>query len=134
MFGFQTKKDKKIIKQQEELAALTKEVEYRTRINIEDEVTIKTFYEENLKLKKEIEELKKLSVISDKNSVTLEISDDILSVKPVIKYSPDVFEKLFELGYLDDSKNNPQAIQLALLMVANEALSQILEAFSENIE
>lgn len=86
-------------------------------------------------LKAEIERLNELTIVDDSTggSITLKVSKDLESVQPVVKYNPEVFEKLVELQYLDDThQNNAFAIQLALMQITFEALSQIIESFEAN--
>lgn len=87
-------------------------------------------------LKKEVERLNNLTIVDNSTggSVTLKVSKDLESVQPVVKYNPDIFEKLVELQYLDDThQNNKFAIQLALMQVSFEALTQIIEAFEADV-
>jgi len=96
----------------------------------------------NKELEQKIEELQaaldhKEEVYSSENSVTLKITDDLTQVVPTIKVKPEVFEKMVELGYLDDSVNSETksvSMQAALLVIANEAMEQIIESMSNNID
>ena len=79
----------------------------------------------------------KEEIYSSENSVTLRITDDLTQVVPTIKVKPDVFEKMVELGYLDDSVNSETksvSMQAALLVIANEAMEQIIESMSNSID
>ena len=79
----------------------------------------------------------KEEIYSSENSVTLKITDDLTQVVPTIKVKPDVFEKMVELGYLDDSVNSETksvSMQAALLVIANEAMEQIIESMSNSID
>lgn len=70
---------------------------------------------------------------SDEIRVTLKLSKDLEVVTPVIAYSADTFEALFQSGRLNDAQNTPQAIQLALLMIAEEALQQLVDEFAPEV-
>lgn len=68
------------------------------------------------------------------NSVTFEISDDLTTTKPIVRYKESALEKLLELGYIRETGNEKHdafAIQLALMDITREAISQLLESFSE---
>jgi hypothetical protein len=85
----------------------------------------------------EIDRLNELTIIDNSTggSVTLKVAKDLESVQPIVKYNPDMFEKLVELQYLDDThQNNKFAIQLALMQVSFEALTQIIESFESSID
>ena len=96
----------------------------------------------NKALEQKVEELQaaldyKEEIYSSENSVTLKITDDLTQVVPTIKVKPEVFEKMVELGYLDDSVNSETksvSMQAALLVIANEAMEQIIESMSNNID
>lgn len=98
--------------------------------------------EENKDLKQKNQELQealdyKEEIYSSENSVTLKITDDLTQVVPTIKVKPDVFEKMVELGYLDDSVNSETksvSMQAALLVIANEAMEQIIESMSNSVD
>lgn len=84
---------------------------------------------------KEIErltEIEKASLSEDSNYVKLVFSNDLQKITPFIGFRPDCFESLFQEGLLKDGQeDNPHAIQLALMFMANDGLAQILEAFEE---
>lgn len=90
------------------------------------------------KLKKECSDLKKQldlakDPVSNENSVTLIIDDNLDKVTPIVRYKETAKEKLIELGYITDAaliKDN-FAIQLGLMTIANEAVAQIIESFEE---
>lgn len=88
-------------------------------------------------LEEEVKALKKQlgAYEQEENSVTLSIDDTLTKVTPIVRYKAELLEKLIELGYVqDDIKHDKFAIQLGVLTVANEALNQIMEAFSEPME
>lgn len=71
---------------------------------------------------------------STENSVTLKISQDMETITPIITHRDDAFESLFQIGMLSDAQSGNQfAIQLALMTVASEGLTQILDSFEEEI-
>lgn len=82
---------------------------------------------ENERLVEEVEKLK--SAEADTNSVTLSISDDLTSIIPLVRYKPDLQEKLIQAHYLSDGNVTSHAIQLALMLISHEGLEQILEQF-----
>ena len=110
----------------------------------------------NAQLKKELEEAKleidhlnrdlyhcqeqldkKEDLYSSQNTITLTVADDLTQVVPTVRVKPDVFEKMVELGYLDDTVNTENKafmMQTALLVIANEALEQIVEAMTQKVE
>lgn len=67
------------------------------------------------------------------NSVTLTISDDLVSITPIVRTKQNSFELLFQNGYLNDSQNSQHAIELAFMLIANEALTQLLEQFESPV-
>lgn len=99
------------------------------------EEELKKLIGENEKLAEEVKKLHDLFNNASENSVRIDISPDIKSVTPSIKYNPEIFEKLVELGYLDDTKQNHTfAIQLALIVVAHDAMAQILDTYQAPID
>lgn len=73
----------------------------------------------------------KTTNVSDQNEVKLLISDDLLEVTPVIRYKDSAFDVLVQKQYISDGHDN--SLQLGLMIVAHEALTQIVEAFAEDI-
>lgn len=74
-------------------------------------------------------------VLSEGAETVFKISPNITNISPTIRYHPEIFEKLVELGYLNDTHtDNKFAIQLALLTITHEALGQIIEAFTESVD
>lgn len=72
---------------------------------------------------------------SSTNEVVTKISTDLTQVTPIVRYNPEIVEKLIELGYVNDATAQDKfAIQLALITVAQEALTQLVESFSEELE
>jgi len=70
----------------------------------------------------------------DENCVKVFISNDLQTIKPVISYRDDVFESLFQEGFLDDTQQgNEFSVQLALITIAAEGLGQIVESFEEPV-
>jgi predicted RNase H-like nuclease (RuvC/YqgF family) len=90
-----------------------------------------------LELGKKTKEAEHLSEIIQKersqNSVTLTIGDDLTTVTPVVRSKPNAFETLFQNGYLNDAQNSQHAIELSLMLIANEALTQLLEQFESPV-
>lgn len=107
----------------------------RDHAELQDEYTnsLKTKNEELHQLTERVKNLSEhISQESDKNSVTLEFEDDLTQVHPYVRYKSESFEKFAELGYLDDTQfGNNSAMQLACLMVAFEALQQLVSAFEK---
>lgn len=72
---------------------------------------------------------------SDKNRVTLVIGDDMTSITPFVASTDDVFEKLFQIGMVDDTQQgNRPAMELALMMIAHESLEQIITQFAAPVK
>lgn len=72
---------------------------------------------------------------SDTNFVKMTISDDLEKVTPTIKVKSTMFELLVQEGYLSDTQEgNSFAMQLAMISIAHEALTQLLESFTEAVE
>jgi putative lipase involved disintegration of autophagic bodies len=91
--------------------------------------------EENEELSSEVKKLNDLFNNSSEISVKLDIDSDLKKVTPTIKYNEDVFEKLVELGYLNDGQQGHTfSIQLALVVVASEALNQIIDTYQTDID
>jgi hypothetical protein len=90
----------------------------------------------NIDLKQENDSLKEqialLTEKSDKASVRLDFDETFENVTPVITFNKEKIEKLVELQYLSYSQIDDKfAIQLALIMMAEDTLNQIINAFSE---
>lgn len=67
----------------------------------------------------------------DSNEVTLLIDDDLMRITPRVRWKAGIEEKMFELGYLDDTNiNNRMAAQVALLTIGSEGMEQLLETFT----
>lgn len=103
-----------------------------------DQITIsKNKYVEDLEAKivEKDELIEKLS--TDENaSVTLMFDNSNYEiVTPIIKTTDESFENLFNLRVMsDDQEGNMNAIRLSLLNLAREALEQICEDFTGDIE
>ncbi|WGH49521.1 hypothetical protein [Alishewanella phage vB_AspM_Slicko01] len=83
-------------------------------------------------LKHDHAELKKITKEQNiSNSVSIVMDDTMTKFTPVIRHKPNVFEVLFQSGYLNDSQNNKEAIELALLTISSEVLTQLLDEFVE---
>lgn len=90
---------------------------------------------ENNELSDEVDKLNNLFNNASEVSVKLDIDKDLQKVTPTIKFNEQIFDKLVELGYLNDSqKGHTFSIQLALILIANEALEQIIETYKVNID
>lgn len=100
--------------------------------------TIEVLNERNELLTSMISDLEaKLDAYAEENSLTLAVSDDLTHVVPSVRVKKEAFEKMVELGYLDDTVNSetkPFAMQLALMQICSEALEQIMESFSSSFE
>ncbi len=94
---------------------------------------LKKVLEEKENKIKELED-KLADTNSDTNSVLIKISDDLTSIVPIVRYNPEILEKLLEMGYIretGDAKHDGFAIQIALIDIAKDGLIQIIDAFSE---
>jgi predicted RNase H-like nuclease (RuvC/YqgF family) len=84
----------------------------------------------------EINRLKEtMARMTEKNSVGVNLTFDqsLTSVTPIITYNEEATEALFEMGVIKDGADI-SAVQIGLLLVAHEALTQIVDAFSEDIQ
>lgn len=104
-----------------------------TALRTENEVLVEEhefLKNDNVRLKNEVEALKKLAQ-SDEAYVKLTFdTDNYEVVTPHIAITDDSFENLFNIRAIDDTQaNNQQAIRLALLNLAREALEQICGDF-----
>lgn len=84
------------------------------------------------RLNEGIKELK--STYADHNTITLTVRDDLTQVVPTVKVKPEVFDKMVELGYMDDhvtSETKSHLMQTAMLVIGAEALEQIVESMSQ---
>ena len=70
---------------------------------------------------------------TDKNSVEIRIDDNITTGTPIVRYKQTVVDKLVEEGYLRDGNTDQFAIQLALLTISQEILTQLVESFAEPV-
>lgn len=85
-------------------------------------------------LEAKVEELN--SIYADHNTITLTVRDDLTQVTPTVKVKPEVFDKMVELGYLDDhvtSETKSHLMQTAMLVIGSEALEQIVESMSQPV-
>ncbi len=91
----------------------------------------------SIELEKKQSKIAELLATIDKektnNSVTLTISDDLSSITPIIRTKQNAFEILFQNGYLSDAQNSQHAIELSFMLIANEALSQLIEQFEPQV-
>lgn len=103
--------------------------DYQKLIELKNE-EIKSLTEKAEKLSKALEEAN-----SDKNRVTLVISDDMTTVTPFVATTPDVFEHLFHANMLTDAEqDNKHSHELALMVIALEALGQIVDSFTQPVK
>lgn len=88
--------------------------------------------QENESLK---EQIALLTEKSDNASVRLDFDETFEHVTPIITFNKERVEKLVELHYLNYSQIEDKfAIQLALIMMAEDTLRQIIDSFSEEKE
>lgn len=81
------------------------------------------------------EKLRNSTISDDENTVTLVISDDMVTIKPIIRYNEDAPENLMQSGLLSDARSSSEfAVQLALMTIAHDSLAQIIESFEEDID
>lgn len=97
--------------------------------------TMENIIAEAVKVQKEFDAFKEMTISSDQNYVKLNISENLQQITPVIGVRPDCFEYLFQEGLVDDTKvGNQFAVQLALMSIAAEGLNQLLESFEATVE
>lgn len=70
---------------------------------------------------------------SDSNEVTLRIADDMTTITPIVRWKDNTPEKLIEIGALNDSQNSKTSTQVALMAIAHEALTDIMDSFLEPV-
>lgn len=121
------------------LAELTESQEKSRTLHSELDVariSLKEAKESLIAVREELEALKSKMVLSENsNSVLVEISDDMSTIKPIVRYNEQAGEAMFKAGLLNDVQiENPFAIQLALITVTHDGLLQIIESFEEKIE
>jgi translation initiation factor 2B subunit (eIF-2B alpha/beta/delta family) len=109
----------------------------------ESRESLKNAHDTNETLQAEIKSLKNtISVMDERNKVLSEntfvkmlLDDTLTKATPVVKYNPAIVEKLIELGYINDAMSEDKfAIQIALLTISNEAISQIIESFEQEFD
>jgi len=104
--------------------------------DMNDELHSKLFESDKriVDLLEEINKLKRLTAESKtENSVTLVMDDNLQKITPLIRYKSNVFDTLFQNGYLNDTQNSNVAIELALITVAADGLNQLIDSFAPNI-
>lgn len=70
-----------------------------------------------------------------KNQVSFQINDLLTEVTPTVKWREEVVDSLVQSGFLNiRDENNKYAIQLALMTVAYDALSSIIDQFSAEVD
>ena len=89
--------------------------------------------------KQKVEELstnlQKITKQASNASIHLDFDETFEHVTPIIAFNKENVEKLVELRYLQYSQIEDKfAIQLALVMMAEEVLQQIVDSFSEEKE
>ena len=88
-------------------------------------------------LQKQIKTLQEATekVTDEKNSVSLIIHEDLTKITPIIRYREDVIDKLIELGHISEAQREDKyAIQIALAIISEEALSQMIDMFTATPE
>lgn len=104
-----------------------------TALRTENEILVEEYEHlkyDNVRLMGELQELKD-QIQSEEAYVKLTFATDNYEVvTPHIAITDDSFENLFNIRAIDDTQaNNQQAIRLALLNLAREALEQICSDF-----
>jgi len=70
-----------------------------------------------------------------KNQVSFQINDLLTEVTPTVKWREEVVDSLVQSGFLNiRDENNKYAIQLALMTVTYDALSSIIDQFSQEVD
>lgn len=98
---------------------------------------IESLQKQNESLQKQIKTLQEAAekVTDEKNSVSLIIHEDLTKITPIIRYREDVIDKLIELGHISEAQREDKyAIQIALAIISEEALSQMIELFTPDPE
>lgn len=113
-----------------EVEEKTEELEKTQAILRTTEQYLDECYQNIADLKKQIEVLEG---DTDKNSVEIRIDDNITTGTPIVRYKQTVVDKLVEEGYLRDGNTDQFAIQLALLTISQEILTQLVESFAEPV-
>lgn len=98
----------------------------------EQEETINTL---STQLDELSEKLNKIEEANQKeNSVTISFDDTLEKAAPLLKYKPDIVDKLIELKLLDINATDKYSVELAMMSMAEEVLQQILDSFAEPFE
>ncbi|MBG24004.1 MAG: hypothetical protein CMF22_11180 [Idiomarinaceae bacterium] len=129
----------KIKKQREENERLREEIEALT---VQYDGLKEVFDELTATSQKAIEEQaeaeKKLETLTQaENKIQLTVSDDLETITPFTSVKPEMWDTLLEAGMVSESVSGNSrrfAMQLALLTIASEGLSQLIEQFSPDIQ
>jgi hypothetical protein len=72
---------------------------------------------------------------ADKAQVNIHIDDDLQTITPVVRWKNSITkEKLVETGRMKDTDLSNATIQIALMMIVNEALEEVITDFSAPVE
>lgn len=83
-------------------------------------------------LKEDHEKLTESMAMDKECSVTIKISDDFMTGIPVVRWKNETSDKLAEQGTLSfDDVGKPYPTQIALMTIAHEMLTQMIEYFNE---
>jgi hypothetical protein len=108
--------------------------------------TYKKLAEDNLTLSKNLEEVnekldelyKTLEAIQQanerENSVTITFDDTLQKATPILKYKPDITDKMVEMNIITSANTDKYSVELALLTMTEEVVSQILDSFGETFK
>ena len=133
---------KKFLKALNDFAALESQHTCLKELYTEKENEEAAYRKEIAEMKIQIEALneyieRKETVYGSSNVVKLAISDDLTHVIPHITVKSQMFEKMVQMGMLDDTvtpDTKPTAMQLALMSIALEALETLSKQFSNRVE
>lgn len=129
-----------IVEDHSHIEQLEAALENKARDNADLSATLEQKYVLTDNLAKRIDELEAgISEKADETTATLHISDDLETVTPVTRVRSETINKLVEKKYLPYNKRDDDfAINLAVMLVAYEAMEQIVfsfeEALKENVE
>jgi predicted nuclease with TOPRIM domain len=108
--------------------------------------TYNKLIEENENLVKQLEEVseklneidKTLTSIQEanerENSVTITFDDSLQKATPVLKYKPNITDKMVEMNIITSANTDKYSVELALLTMTEEVVSQILDSFGETFK
>jgi hypothetical protein len=96
----------------------------------------KSLDEVNNKLESLTKELNDIQTANQReNSVTISFDDTLTKASPILRYKPDIVDKMIELKMINEQDaTQKHSVELALMTMGEEVLKQILDSFAEPFE